>query len=200
MNMNPKKKMTPDPAPKSIPATTITELSVDVVISDVAWIKTCAEAESLCKKAAETGFLMALADGITVVSPHAEVAIVLGDDQNIHDLNRDYRGIDKPTNVLSFASMDSSLDGASPDPLPEGAPLLLGDIIVAFETVEREAAEENKTLQDHLSHMIVHGVLHLMGYDHETETDAVEMETLEIKTLSELGISNPYMSDESVRP
>lgn len=97
-------------------------------------------------------------------------------------LNKQYRKKDKPTNVLSF-----------PFEVPEGITLnLLGDLVICASVVEQEAKEQNKALFDHWAHMIIHGCLHLLGYDHINDTDADEMETLEIKILAKLSISNPY--------
>ncbi len=117
----------------------------------------------------------------------AELSVVLADDALVQQLNRDYRGKDKPTNVLSFA-----LTEAEEPELEEGAPVLLGDVILAYETVQREAAEQNKNPDDHLTHLVVHGVLHLLGYDHETDDEAEEMEALETRLLATLGIADPY--------
>ena len=105
-----------------------------------------------------------------------ELSIVLTDDAHIHALNRDYRDKDKPTNVLSFPQ-----DGA-----------MLGDIILAWETVQREAEEKHISSADHFTHLIIHGFLHLHGYDHEIDADAMQMEALEIQALSALNIDNPY--------
>lgn len=116
-----------------------------------------------------------------------EVSIVLADDAAVREMNRQYRGQDKPTNVLSFAALDD--DGA---PLPEGAPLLLGDVVLAFETTRREALEQDKPLADHFGHLVVHGVLHLLGFDHEDDGDAAEMEALERAILAALGVPDPY--------
>lgn len=97
-------------------------------------------------------------------------------------LNKQYRKKDKPTNVLSF-----------PFEVPAGIELnLLGDLIICASVVEQEAKEQNKALFDHWAHMIIHGCLHLLGYDHINDTDADEMESLEIKILAKLSISNPY--------
>lgn len=106
-----------------------------------------------------------------------EISIVLTNDEEIQTLNREYRGQDKPTNVLSF---------------PQDVPILLGDIVVAYETLARETNEQNKSFKDHFTHMLVHGCLHLLGYDHIQEAEAENMETLEITILSSLGIKNPY--------
>ena len=118
-----------------------------------------------------------------------EVSILLCDDAAIRNLNRDWRGFDKPTNVLSFPA-------STPAALQERP--LLGDIAIAFETVQREAKEEGKSLSDHLSHLVVHGFLHLVGFDHEVEADAVVMESLETQVLGALGIPDPYAGSEPV--
>ena len=114
-------------------------------------------------------------------------ALVLTSDKNIQALNRDYRHKDKPTNVLSFPQLD---DFSNLEKIP--GPLELGDIILAHETILREAKEQNKTLRDHVAHLAVHGTLHLLGYDHMTPRDARDMETIEIEILEASGIKNPY--------
>lgn len=117
-----------------------------------------------------------------------EVTVTLTNDKSIKVLNRDYREKDKPTNVLSFPMWDNMSE------IPNGAGAIpLGDIIIAFETIKREAIEQEKTLADHFTHMLIHGFLHLLGYDHMNETDATAMESLEIKILKKLSISNPYV-------
>lgn len=114
----------------------------------------------------------------------AEVSVVFCDDENIQVLNNSFRDEDKPTNVLSFASNDGiALESWSP---------LLGDVILAQETLEREAKAQNKTFTDHMTHLLVHGFLHLVGYDHMNDEDAEEMENLERKVLAALGIADPY--------
>jgi probable rRNA maturation factor len=119
-----------------------------------------------------------------------EVAVKLSDDAEVQGLNANYRGKDKPTNVLSFPmvqpdllqSLENSDDGEA----------LLGDIILARETCEAEAAEKDISLHQHATHLMVHGTLHLLGYDHENEADAERMEDLEVKALASLGLPNPY--------
>ncbi len=105
-----------------------------------------------------------------------ELSIALTDDAQMQALNHQYRDKNTPTNVLSF---------------PANGPLL-GDIVLSYETITREADEKQVTIKAHLSHLLIHGFLHLQGYDHQTETDALAMEALEIKALAALGIDNPY--------
>ncbi len=119
-----------------------------------------------------------------------EVAVQLTDDEGIRALNRDWRGFDKPTNVLSFPAPDMpAADGSAPP---------LGDIAIAYETTRREAESEGKPFADHLSHLAVHGFLHLVGYDHETDAEAGEMEDLERHILQKLGIPDPYADTDLV--
>ena len=111
-----------------------------------------------------------------------EVSLLLSDDAGVRELNRTWRGLDKPTNVLSFPGAGPSPDGSEH----------LGDIALAFETIEREAEAEGKTLADHVAHLIVHGALHLLGHDHETDAEAEAMEAIEIEALARLGVADPY--------
>lgn len=104
------------------------------------------------------------------------ISVVLADDAFVHELNHQYRGKDKPTNVLSFPG--------------EGEEL--GDIVLAFETLKREAKEQKKSFRAHCAHLVVHGVLHLLGHDHENDKDATRMEAQEVAVLAKLGFSNPY--------
>lgn len=112
----------------------------------------------------------------------AELSIVLTDDAEQRVLNRDWRGIDKPTNVLSFPQLE-------PFAPPAG---LLGDIVLARETLEREAAELGKSFEDHFTHLVVHGFLHILGHDHVDDAEALVMEGLETQILASLGIADPY--------
>jgi probable rRNA maturation factor len=117
-------------------------------------------------------------------------SLLFTSDAAVRDLNREWRGKDKPTNVLSFPMLER---GDLLDLPAEGPPELLGDIALAHETCAREAAEKGAALTDHAAHLIVHGLLHLAGHDHETgEADAAAMEALEIKALAIMGIADPY--------
>jgi probable rRNA maturation factor len=155
-------------------------LAVEVTTPCPGWQHACADAISLTDRAARLALLRAEAPAQAVVD------ITLADDDTQRGLNRSWRGKDAPTNVLAFPAADPAV------PVPPGAPLLLGDIILAFETVRREAAEQHKPFEDHLRHLVVHGVLHLLGYDHIDTADAVAMEAREIAILAELGVPNPY--------
>ena len=120
----------------------------------------------------------------TGVAGQSELSIVFSDDAHIRTLNADWRGKDKPTNVLSFPAFPFVVGG----PLPP----MLGDIVLAAETVAREAALEDKPFENHITHLVIHGLLHLLGHDHETDTEAEAMEAIERAALARLAIPDPY--------
>lgn len=157
-------------------------LSVVVDPRCSAWMSLVPNATERCRSAAAAAFGAA-----GVLSAHAEVSVVLADDIFIQSLNKDWRQQDKPTNVLAFP-------GDAPS-APGDEVRLLGDIVVASGVVQREALDEGRPIGDHLAHMVVHGTLHLLGYDHLAEDEAVQMEELETKALAELGIDDPYSTD-----
>lgn len=142
--------------------------------------------EALAETAAET--LATVAPELA--NPRLAASVMFADDAEVHELNREWRGKDKPTNVLSFPMLErADLLALSPD----GPPELLGDIALALETCTREAAEKGVSVEAHATHLIVHGLLHLAGHDHETsDADATAMEALETKALALLGIADPY--------
>ncbi len=120
----------------------------------------------------------------TGMAGHSELSIVFSDDAHISALNATWRGKDKPTNVLSFPAFALARNG----PLPP----MLGDIVLAAETVAREAALEDKPVENHITHLVIHGLLHLLGHDHETDAEADEMEAIERAALARLAIPDPY--------
>ena len=128
---------------------------------------------------------LALSGNEIVANRDAELAVRIVDAKEIRSLNHLYRQQDKATNVLSFPA--GSVDG-----LPENEPLMLGDIVVCASVVSAEAAAQGKSLADHWGHMLVHGALHLLGFDHETDTEAAQMEAMEITLLAVKGITDPY--------
>ncbi|PPD43602.1 MAG: rRNA maturation RNase YbeY [Methylocystis sp.] len=154
-------------------------VDVDMIVAAEAWegfdgLETLTRA---CVDASLSESGAALADG-------CEMSVTFCADDEIRELNAQWRGKDAPTNVLSF-----------PTPGPVAARPLLGDIVVAYETVAREAAEQEKTLREHTAHMVIHGFLHLIGYDHETAAEAEEMESLERRIASRLGLRDPYAGE-----
>jgi len=130
-----------------------------------------------------------------LTNPRLSASLLFTSDREIHALNREWRERDKATNVLSFPMLTrESLLGLA----PEGPPELLGDIALAFETCAREAAEKGVRLEDHTAHLLVHGMLHLAGHDHEISAgDAETMEALETKALALMGIADPYADHDA---
>ncbi|EKG86463.1 rRNA maturation RNase YbeY [Vibrio cholerae] len=134
----------------------------------------------------EAEFALWLSRTITQFQAQAEVTVRIVDEAESHALNLNYRGKDKPTNVLSF-----------PFEAPPGMEMdLLGDLVICRQVVEREAIEQNKPLQAHWAHMVVHGSLHLLGYDHIEDDEAEEMESLETEIMQEMGFTDPYLAEK----
>lgn len=119
-----------------------------------------------------------------IEAPLGEVVVMLADDETVRRLNRDWRKIDQPTNVLSFPAAST----------PGVDPVMLGDIVIAYETLTRECEEEDRVFLHHLAHLAVHGFLHLMGYDHQNDSDAEAMEQLETAILARLDMPDPYLA------
>jgi probable rRNA maturation factor len=127
-----------------------------------------------------------------------EVSLLLSDDEGIRDLNRRYRQRDRPTNVLSFPNLDLKR-GDALSPRPPG-PVLLGDVAMSLERLREEASEQGKPMLDHFAHLLVHGALHLLGYDHVDDDEADVMEEMEATVLSSLGMAPPYEADDGAAP
>jgi probable rRNA maturation factor len=165
MTENPHARTAPPPA-------------IDVVVNSALW-RAQPDAEPILRRA--------LAEAARLSPGEGEIAVVLTDDASMRALNRDWRGIDAPTNVLSFPAPPAGRghkSGAAPAPL--------GDIVLAYETVAREADAEGKPFTHHLAHLAVHGFLHLLGFDHERDSDAEAMEALELNVLARLDVADPY--------
>lgn len=160
------------------PAEAPGEVEIDVSVTASTWGDD-APFRHLFEKALREAF----AEADLRAVPGAELSVVLTDDASIRELNREWRGKDKPTNVLSFPGGDEEEPPFGP---------LLGDIVIARETLEREADVEKKSFDAHLTHLFIHGLLHLFGYDHQIEEEAQEMEDAERRILARLGISDPY--------
>jgi len=152
-------------------------IDIDIFVEAGAW-----PAEAELTRLVDRAVAAGLAE--TGASGASELSIVFSDDAHIQALNAEWRGKDKPTNVLSFPAFS----------VPKGGklPPMLGDIVLASETVAREAALEDKPIENHITHLVIHGLLHLVGHDHETDAEAEEMEAIERAALARLAIPDPY--------
>ena len=164
---------------KTPPGRPASPLHIDIRVESQLW-----DGQPLAEKTVRNSILAAAA---VLSTAGGEVSIVLTDDSAIRSLNRNWRGIDKPTNVLSFPA-------SGPD-VSEGT-RLFGDIVIAFETLKRECADENRDFLHHLAHLAVHGFLHLNGHDHQTDAQAEAMEGLERKIMARLNMPDPYRAHD----
>jgi len=159
-------------------------------ITEVLFVADCWQAEPDAEATIQRA-IAAAAEMVDGGAGEAELAVMLTDDSGIRTLNSNWRGIDKPTNVLSFPALPPT------GPVgPDDAPRMLGDIAIAYQTTRSEADDEQKPFDHHLSHLAVHGFLHLIGYDHENDAEAEAMEALETEILAQLGIPDPYTDRE----
>lgn len=164
-------------------------LALDIATDGAAW--TCLGAVSPARAARKAA--AAIAASLALPARRCTATVLLSGDARVRALNRQWRGLDKPTNVLSFPS-------AAAPAARRGTAHHLGDIVLAEETIAREAAELLIGPGDHFTHLMLHGLLHLLGYDHETDAEAETMETLETRLLAGLGISDPYAGSVPLRP
>lgn len=161
-----------------------------IPITEVLVVADCWQAEPDAEAVVQRA-IAAAAESVDADVGDAELAVMLTDDAGIRTLNSNWRSIDKATNVLSFPALQPT------GPVgPDDAPRMLGDIAIAYQTTRKEADDEQKPFDHHLSHLAVHGFLHLIGYDHEKADDAEAMETLEQRILAQLGIPDPYADRE----
>ena len=169
---------------------------LEIICEEPAWQTMASDRQTDLAAIIGKAGLLALNHAATKPQAPRLAVIVLSNDANIQNLNNTYRGKNKPTNVLSFPSQESADDPIDREKYErqtqENEPCHVGDVILAYETVKSEAKRDNKDWEAHISHLIVHGVLHLLGYDHEDEQQASLMETLETKLMSELNYQDPY--------
>jgi probable rRNA maturation factor len=167
-----------------MPRAATPRVAVAVIVEHGAWHDAIDDPLPLLRRAASAALTQARRDRRSRSKVSSSVAVALIDDRAMQKLNRTYRGKDKPTNVLSFPAGEVSEEKGKSRPL--------GDIAIALGTVKREAKAQGKSVNDHLTHLMVHAVLHLLGYDHESDPGAEEMEALERKALATLGVADPY--------
>jgi len=166
-------------------------LEIAVALHDTAWSDALDDLENRARAAVRRTLTHVMPDN----EGPLEISLVFTDDSEQRLLNRDYRDNDRATNVLSFPNMDDHDRDDRAGPEASGQPRLLGDVVLARETVAREAQAQGKSLADHTSHLLVHGLLHLLGYDHQDNAEAEEMEALETRILAEMGIADPYRAE-----
>ncbi len=162
-------------------------MNISILIEDAAWQNDLPDPDAVCRDAA----MAALLAGTAALPDDTELSIMLTGDEHIRSLNKQFRGKDTPTNVLAFPAIDGDVYAAAQTAVA-GVPFLLGDVVLAHGVVVREATDQAKSLTDHFSHLVIHGVLHLLGHDHMNDNDADHMESLETGILAKLGIADPY--------
>ena len=161
------------------------ETIIEINIEEVKWQKILPDVENIIEHSCKVTLK---ASGITQYAKYIDISILLTNDNAIKELNRIYRDKDKATNVLSFPQEE----WVAGDYEDAGVNISLGDIVFALETIQKEALEQEKNFKDHLTHLVVHGTLHLLGHDHMEPSDAKIMEALEVEILEGLGVDNPY--------
>jgi len=179
--------MTPASSQRKTETAAGSNVVIDIVIESPKW-QALPEASDIVRRAITVAAAVRAASaGAAQPNYRREIAVLLSDDAAIGELNERWRGHAGPTNVLSFPAATSAVRGLKTVPL--------GDIAIAYDTVAREAAAHGKPLAHHLAHLAIHGFLHLLGYDHQKDEEAEDMERLERETLARIGIADPYAAD-----
>ena len=176
------------------------KINLDVIVEDERWveevdfdaIKVAEELKNLAFDFVEHEIAKGKHE-ILSIGKKLQLNVCLSNDEAVHKLNKEFRGIDKPTNVLSFAQVD---EDEFWDSLHDEDESEFGDIILAYETLKREALEKNITVYAHYCHLLVHGFLHILGYDHQNDEEAEEMEGIETDILAVFSIEDPYAEEE----
>ena len=163
----------------------MSEIEIAISLRDSAWSTALPDAAAVARRAA-----LAALDAADAMPASVELGVVLADDSFVRTLNRTWRGEDRATDVLSFPIHEQP--GLAPEPAAQ--PLMLGDVVLARETVERDSASAGVLLADRVSHLVVHGVFHLLGHDHDEPVAERRMRALETRTLLALGLSDPYVN------
>lgn len=161
-------------------------LDAEILVGEPAWREVLPDIEGRC-----AAIVAAAAPHLQLPRP-AEVSVLLCDDARSRELNHRFRGLDTPTNVLSFPAGDDNAPGNAPDGTPGEAPTALGDIAIALGVARVEAGAAGRPLADHVAHLLVHGLLHLCGHDHQEDKEAEAMESIERRILQALAIDDPY--------
>jgi len=173
----------------------MTEIILNIVEDEPRWAENIADIGAVVEEVKEAAFTYVKAkENLPILQAEKplKVNLCLSNDAKVQELNRDFRGLDKPTNVLSFANLDYADFAEQNSPFAE---IELGDIIIAYETMAKEAEEENITLYAHFCHLLAHGFLHILGYDHIADDEAEYMENLEKAILQKLDIADPYVQE-----
>ncbi|MDP9196376.1 MAG: rRNA maturation RNase YbeY [Pseudomonadota bacterium] len=171
-------------------------VGLEVIVEHNGWSDDLSGLDAVVNRAVRAAIAVADLPEEVRGAKELEVTVILSDDETVQDLNRTWRGKDKPTNVLSFPFLEPGGEGETASG-NTCFPLILGDVILAFQTVAAEAVQQDKPLDHYVSWLVVHGILHLLGYDHETDAEATRMERLETRILRDLGIPDPRASGKN---
>lgn len=164
-------------------------LELDVLIDEEGWEQALPDVGERCREAARAAWRESAPQQRGLLHEATGACLLLTSDERIRALNRQFRGLDEPTDVLSFPAVEADVLAAAG---ADGPPPELGDIVIALQTTLADATREGRPVRDHLSHLVIHGMLHLLGHDHQRDAEAEAMEALEARILAGLGIPDPY--------